>query len=1053
MKRTLALLLALVMVLSTVSFAAPTMISSVTTAQETQAQENNIPEDSAELNADNVDWIDEKYGHLVYKLDFETSNDFVMGKTNAQMYKHGVVNPKYELNEKWWINPTGFGTIEKVTENGNTFLRTRNATGQYSQFMLESDLVATKGNLTTFTGENGYYTFFYDYRLNITGNAGANFTKITCQDMFRYHDGTQYLLVTKNAPEIAGADITNNQWYTSEHTQYTKTYGSYDVDSLSRYRPIFNYDKVPTTADADTFDIDNIKLYFKPFSVDVKVLGNENVQDLTVKIDIPADTLKSVYTKSELLGLVNAQSSVRYTDLTLEDGSSFEKIDIVEVNKVKGVPKTYQINHPDYGTLLYDIDFETENALANDQNMALQGFVNTNFKGSENWKVGFAQVSSAVKFAENGNTFVRMKNNKNQHPQFQTMAVSRSAGVFTEENGYFTVMVDVRANLTGNAGRDIDQFFSQNIFQHPDKSNGMDTISDRNLILAKDIPSDKFVTKTETILSNGADSLRRINYAFRYKGGNAETEDADTFDVDNLKLYFKPDKVTVKILGDESLSIPDQNVKVTTADISYVVKKNDILALIETAENVRVADLTLADGTAFETVDLDDVKTLKAVYRKYDMYDDTYGHLMYVIDFESLNDYAAYQRVTQQGFVNPDFDGSDLWCLNHTSKTIKKVTIDGNSFIRMTNGTGQHGTQFNILSLSNTDGVFTKENGYYTVFADVRADISGEAGDTFNYMWNQPFYMVNGVAVSGNSASHVPTEEFTTSIMLLYREDAQAMRRHRHIFSYKTSAGATTAGVDTFDIDNLKMYFKPVSVDVTVLGGENADFEAQKINVAIDKETLDSTITKAELMARVENNTKMILSDLVLADGSAFESIDVMKVTEVKAVWQSLAPTSYSDSSIRTNDPAGIRFRASVTTEQKAKAQEYGFIVTLERNLGELDATAFTLELDVKKAVGINYGYDPDIKKNVDRIFEIDGDNILFTAAIYGIPETEAAYREKMVVRPYLKDADGECYYGAPVVRSVLEVAVAIRDGGYEKVDEYGTKFVQDILTVCGEEI
>ena len=211
MKITLALLLALVMVLSTVSFAAPTMISSVTTAQENTVQENNVPEDSAELNADTVDWIDDKYGNLVYKLDFETSNKFVMGKTNAQMYKHGVVNPKYELNEKWWINPTGFGTIEKVTENDNTFLRTRNATGQTSQFMLESDLVAATGNLTTFTGENGYYTFFYDYRLNITGNAGANFTKITCQDMFRYWDGATYKTNTKNGPDIAASKITNNE--------------------------------------------------------------------------------------------------------------------------------------------------------------------------------------------------------------------------------------------------------------------------------------------------------------------------------------------------------------------------------------------------------------------------------------------------------------------------------------------------------------------------------------------------------------------------------------------------------------------------------------------------------------------------------------------------------------------------------------------------------------------------------------------------------------------------------------------------------------------------
>ena len=213
MKRTLALLLALVMVLSTVSFAAPTMISSVTTAQETQAQENNVPEDSAELNADTVDWIDDKYGNLVYKLDFETSNKFVMGKTNAQMYKHGVVNPKYEANSntEWWINPTGFGTIEKVTENDNTFLRTRNATGQNSQFMLESGLAKADGDLTTFTGENGYYTIIYDCRVNITGNAGATFDKITCQDMFRYWDGATYKTNTKNGPDIAASKITNNE--------------------------------------------------------------------------------------------------------------------------------------------------------------------------------------------------------------------------------------------------------------------------------------------------------------------------------------------------------------------------------------------------------------------------------------------------------------------------------------------------------------------------------------------------------------------------------------------------------------------------------------------------------------------------------------------------------------------------------------------------------------------------------------------------------------------------------------------------------------------------
>lgn len=417
---------------------------------------------------------------------------------------------------------------------------------------------------------------------------------------------------------------------------------------------------------------------------------------------------------------------------------------------------------------------------------------------------------------------------------------------------------------------------------------------------------------------------------------------------------------------------------------------------------------------------------------------------------------AKLQKVTTQGIVNSDFDGSENWCINDTSKSIEKVTVDGNSFIRMTNPTGQHGTQFNVLSLNLNEGVFTSENGYYTVFADVRADISGEAGDDFSYVWDQPIHVVNGSAVSGNSATFIPTKEFATSKMLLYREGAQALRRHRHIFSYKTTAGETVAGVDTFDIDNLKMYFKPVSVDVTVLPGDNADFEAQKVTVAIDKDTLNSTITKAELMALVENDTDLALGDLTLSDGSAFEEIDVMKVTEVKAVWLSKAPNSINASSMRIKDPAGIRFKASISTEYKLEDTEYGFLVTRNVLLGTQDADTalrFGNEENLLFLKGVNYGYDAAAGKNVDKIFELADDEVFFTAVVYGIPETAEGYNDTLVARPYYKDTNGVYHYGAPVAKSVKDTAIAIRNAGYEGLDEDGIKYVQGVLEICGESI
>lgn len=64
-------------------------------------------------------------------------------------------------------------------------------------------------------------------------------------------------------------------------------------------------------------------------------------------------------------------------------------------------------------------------------------------------------------------------------------------------------------------------------------------------------------------------------------------------------------------------------------------------------------------------------------------------------------------------------------------------------------------------------------------------------------------------------------------------------------------------------------------------------------------------------------------------------------------------------------------------------AVEYGFVVTLEKHLKGADMTTLTMESE-NKVVGVSYGYDSSIQKEVDRIFETDDiGNIFFNEVNY----------------------------------------------------------------------
>ena len=144
---------------------------------------------------------------------------------------------------------------------------------------------------------------------------------------------------------------------------------------------------------------------------------------------------------------------------------------------------------------------------------------------------------------------------------------------------------------------------------------------------------------------------------------------------------------------------------------------------------------------------------------------------------------------------------------------------------------------------------------------------------------------------------------------------------------------------------------------------------------------------------------------------------------------------------------------ASVDTETKNsdKTTEYGFLVTRESLLAGESAENLTFEQNkIKYVSGVSCGTVDGEK--VDYVYSSDSYNVMFTAAVHGLPETEEAYREKLVVRPYIK-YDGKNVYGSPMYRSVLSVAKAIRDGGYDKLNDDGIAVVQRVLEICNEEI
>lgn len=156
--------------------------------------------------------------------------------------------------------------------------------------------------------------------------------------------------------------------------------------------------------------------------------------------------------------------------------------------------------------------------------------------------------------------------------------------------------------------------------------------------------------------------------------------------------------------------------------------------------------------------------------------------------------------------------------------------------------------------------------------------------------------------------------------------------------------------------------------------------------------------------------------------------------------------------SVRTADPSGIRFFASVSNELKGESLnvvEYGFILTAESAYNKLDKD-YTLDMALVNSGKAKKGVAYSKNENVDKYLAKDDERTSLAGVLYGIPKTDAGVKTIIASRPYyaIENSDNTLsyVYGEVTKSSLYSVAKKIYGTeGYESAWDYA-KSVIDLI-------
>ena len=212
-----------------------------------------------------------------------------------------------------------------------------------------------------------------------------------------------------------------------------------------------------------------------------------------------------------------------------------------------------------------------------------------------------------------------------------------------------------------------------------------------------------------------------------------------------------------------------------------------------------------------------------------------------------------------------------------------------------------------------------------------------------------------------------------------------------------------------------------IEIELGVLSNEN-NTRYVEINGVVteipDGEKYSVAISEENLLIEVVEKTQN--GDVV---NTQYFYVDMEEKSAIK-LDMDLYMYTYNETSIRTKNPMGIRFKSYILAEAKFEntefvIDEYGYVITTKDYLGTGELT-FDTE---KKVIGVGYNR----ADGKDIVFESDDDKHIFTCVLKNVPIKE--YKTDLVCKTYTKitiDSNQFVVYGEPVVGNIYDTAVAL---------------------------
>ena len=850
MKKFLSILLAVMMVLSTVSLAAPSLADVNDTVVEAAVDSLFEADEAADLAATTT--IEEDtYGVLLWNLDFEDTTYPASGSVSncGPVASYATTEPT--LPEEF----TGYYRIEMPTTatdyvemNGSKVMPVY-ASGAYPFFGIASYSSSSNWTKGGTSMPCGYYTVVGDFAKAETNSAGSVRSRIS--NGGGKTAGTTVSLSTTMTTIAHDFKITESAttagYYVFGASDDSTTYEYDTIQSIGTY--------FGTTTVGETYYVDNYKVYWKPLTVDVTVEAGDNAYATGVTLtDVANDgtvTVADLVADVESLNAKLVATGVVYNDkeYALTDSIGFGGDATVEVVWEEVSSEWYS---DEYGTLVWVTNFDKANdgssIATGDYTSVLNGSTE-NTKYNKLWSVlnpnysVYSDVADEVLLSSNFNVSEVYYDETLGSNVFR--GTSTSAQSFPQLN--WLSRYGERANYDFFKDRDsvisvVNLYKNDTISSPTYRYNGYDTDIKTNN--GGDKAQDSYEKLAD--LDNGwskwvgvwswpetnSDGTTCYFDAFKLHVNGTTTAGQYSY-FDDIKMYVKPKTATLTVdnseVGIANLVIEDYDT--TGVDVS------EIISQIERPYGYVLAGLSRTKGGEYieGTAAIGGNTVLYADWVESDEknWETDNGILLFDINFDDATSFTSGAYVSTLGKVNPYYAESNLsdkWTA--TISYMENTSITNGEFCgTVTNASKWPQIVIHANSSSSTNTF--AGSGYYTVEADMYYEEKGDLSS----IGITPHFMISGTSTQSSGYSETATDNnagaYQSVSCTLDTTENEGLSKVILLWS----KSATSSGPN-IKFDNVRLYWKPATINITVEGGSNGNFET----VTLENVSTDATV-------------------------------------------------------------------------------------------------------------------------------------------------------------------------------------------------------------------